>query len=147
MSFEPALSTISRRLGRKSSIGVEIVTSITHLFRNRSALFARAVGLLLILFIFYGTTIEAAHRHGKLLSTPDSTSVTSEQTSDAATNQVGCNDCLICQLHQNFSASLISVKDSAPVKLIRARSLVATPKNVLSQISSPRSGRAPPFTS
>ena len=131
----------------KSSIGIEIVTSIIHLFRNRSALFARAVGLLLILFIFYGTTIEAAHRHGKLLSTPDSTSVvTSEQTSDPATNQVGCNDCLICQLHQNFSAGLISVKVATPLKLIRSRLFVTIPKDVLSQISSPSSGRAPPFT-
>ncbi|HEX6733102.1 MAG TPA: hypothetical protein VF074_23975 [Pyrinomonadaceae bacterium] len=123
------------------------MTSITHLFRNRSALFARAVGLLLILFIFYGTTIEAAHRHGNLLSTSGSTSVvTSEQTSDGATTKVGCNDCLICQLHQNFSASLISVKDATPLKLIRSRLFVNIPKAVLSQISSPSSGRAPPFT-
>jgi hypothetical protein len=147
LSFETALSTISVDYG-ESTIGFEIVTSITHLFRNRSELFARALGLLLILFIFYGTTIEAAHRHGKLLSTPDSKSslASPEQTATETTNKVGCNDCLICQLHQNFSASLISVKDVSPVKLLRARSFVAIPKDVLSQISCPRSGRAPPFT-
>ena len=123
------------------------MTSITHMFHKRNDVFARAVGLLLVLFIFYGTTIEAAHRHNKLLSTQDSTYLaTSDESSPGTGSRAECDDCLICQLHQNFAATLISVKGAASIKLVRAKSFVAVPKDVLSGISSPRSGRAPPLT-
>ncbi len=35
-------------------------------FQNRSTALARWLGLLLVVFIFYGTTVEAAHRHGRV---------------------------------------------------------------------------------
>ena len=145
--FLKSCSVQFERPAPKSSIGVKNMTSITHMFQKRNDVFARAVGLLLVLFIFYGTTIEAAHRHSPLISTPDSTYLaTSDESSPGTGSKTECDDCLICQLHQNFAASLISIKGGASIKLVRSRSFVAVPKDVLSEISSPRSGRAPPFT-
>src|ERR1043166_6111117 len=43
-------------------------TSMFELFKKNNAAFSRWLGLLLVLFVFYGTTIEAAHRHGKITS-------------------------------------------------------------------------------
>ena len=107
----------------------------------------RAVGLLLVLFIFYGTTVEAAHRHG--VAAPHSNSTTSvtnpdSGTSSTSTAKPGCSDCLICQLHQNFSATVISVKlNTAPLaRVTHAQSF--TPVSIRSIASSPQSGRAPP---
>src|ERR1044071_1304087 len=78
--------------------------------QNRSASFKRGLGLLLVLFIFYGTTVEAAHRHG--VAAPQSNSATSVTNPNSGASSTfgtrpGCSDCLICQLHQNFSATLI----------------------------------------
>jgi hypothetical protein len=36
-------------------------------FQNQSAKLKRGLGLLLLVFIFYGTTVEAAHRHGRVV--------------------------------------------------------------------------------
>ena len=108
----------------------------------------RAVGLLLVLFIFYGTTVEAAHRHG--VAAPHSNSTTSvtnpdSGTSSTSTAKPGCSDCLICQLHQNFSAALISVKpnDAAPLaRVTPARRFNPVPTRSIA--NSPQTGRAPP---
>jgi hypothetical protein len=42
------------------------------LFRKNNAACSRGLGLLLVLFVFYGTTIEAAHRHGLFLRKEES---------------------------------------------------------------------------
>ncbi|HKN82695.1 MAG TPA: hypothetical protein VJW17_04635, partial [Pyrinomonadaceae bacterium] len=75
----------------------------------------RGLALLLLAFIFYGTTVEAAHRHGRVLPSPASaaTFVGPNSSNGRLNTTPGCNDCLICQLHQNFSATLISVKPHA----------------------------------
>jgi hypothetical protein len=108
----------------------------------------RAVGLLLVLFIFYGTTVEAAHRHGVAAPHSNSTvSVTNPDSGTSSTSNVkpGCSDCLICQLHQNFSATLISIKlnDAAPItRVTHARRFDPVP--IRSTANSPQSDRAPP---
>ena len=107
----------------------------------------RAVGLLLVLFIFYGTTVEAAHRHGVAVPQSNSTaSFTNPNSGASSTSRAkpGCSDCLICQLHQNFSATVISVKlNTAPLaRVTHAQSF--TPVSIRSIASSPQSGRAPP---
>src|SRR5678816_2946682 len=85
------------------------------LFKNNNAAVSRGLGLLLVLFVFYGTTIEAAHRHGKISSASNHAAsfVEHESGSGISNTKPGCHDCLICQLHQNFSATLISVKPDA----------------------------------
>jgi len=82
-------------------------------FQHRRANLQRWLGLLLLVFIFYGTTVEAAHRHGNIPTTSNhatSLAAAPESSRSTVNTKRGCNDCLICQLHQNFSATLISIK-------------------------------------
>lgn len=115
----------------------------------RSAGFSRWLGLLLTAFILYGTTVEAAHRHGRVLTgDSDVTSLThSEKSGNPAGGQTGCSDCLICQLHQNFSTTLIAFRlDAPPTRVLLKTTAVVVP-DLLSRIISPLAGRAPPFIS
>ena len=111
--------------------------------------FSRWLGLLLLAFMLWGTTVEAAHRHGRVLS--DHSDITSLSRSEKSGNltgaQTGCSDCLICQLHQNFSTTLIALRlNDPPTAVLQVTSTVVAP-DLLSQINCPVSGRAPPFIS
>ena len=117
-----------------------------HQFRSG---FSRWLGVLLIAFILYGTTVEAAHRHGRVLSNKsDVTSVThSEKSGSLTSGQTGCGDCLICQLHLHFSTTLIALRQNAPpIRVLQTTTAVFTP-HLLSRIIGPIAGRAPPFIS
>jgi hypothetical protein len=117
-------------------------------FKLRSAL-SRGLGLSLIAFIFYGTTVDAAHRHGRVLpSGSDVTSLAhSEQTTNPAGTSTGCNDCLICQLHQNLNTTLIPYRLVNPPQRLDLRIPATVPREVLSHAGSATAGRAPPFIS
>ena len=116
------------------------------LFKKNNAAFSRGLGLLLVLFVFYGTTIEAAHRHGITTSVSSHAAPTVERDSGGGISNTkpGCNDCLICQLHQNFSATLISVKPHAETIARLTHSLRSEPISISSLVTSPSQGRAPP---
>ncbi|HEY6804325.1 MAG TPA: hypothetical protein VI306_12145 [Pyrinomonadaceae bacterium] len=111
--------------------------------------FSRIVSWALLVFIIYGTTAEAAHHHGRVVpNTPSAASFTQTGNLDgSAGNKSSCNDCLICQLHQNVSTTLIAFRDSsAPVystTLFTNTVVVA----FHSQTGTPQSGRAPPVLS
>ena len=82
---------------------------------TRHSILSRLVAGLLLVFVIYGTTIEAAHRHGRIFNSElsKSTSITSDDdTQGLAGSSRSCAECLICQLHQHFSASLVTVRDS-----------------------------------
>ena len=84
---------------------------------------SRMVAGLLLAFVIYGTTIEAAHRHGRILGTQQSsaTSISDKGTSkNIGGNFRSCAECLICQLHQHFSTSLLNtlLRDSPPATLV-----------------------------
>jgi hypothetical protein len=114
-----------------------------------SARFSRWLGLLLIAFIFYGTTIEAAHRHGRVLSeNSDVASLThSDDSGNLSRTQTGCGDCLICQLHQNFNTTLIAFRlNDPPARVLYKRTTTFVP-DLLSRRTSPLAGRAPPVIS
>ena len=110
--------------------------------------FSRWLGLLLIALILYGTTVEAAHRHGRVLAdNSDIASLTHSEESGNLTGAPGCSDCLICQLHQNFSTTLIVFRLNDPPTRILFHTTAVVAPDLLSQITSPLSGRAPPFIS
>jgi hypothetical protein len=111
--------------------------------------FSRWLGLLLIAFIFYGTTVEAAHRHGRVLpENGDVAALThSEETTNPTSSTSGCDDCLICQLQQNFSTTLIALRLNDPPVQIQHRPTTVVAPDLLSQIISPLAGRAPPSIS
>lgn len=137
-----AVSTIQCPL----TLAHQTLTSMFALLRNPNSTFSRWVGVLLVAFIFYGTTIEAAHRHGKTLpSAPSATSLrNAEHANNPVSSKSGCSDCLICQLHQNFTATLISVRphEDAPSRQALART--SDPISIRSIANTPQSGRAPP---
>jgi hypothetical protein len=121
---------------------------LTKAIQNHGATLKRALGLLLVLFIFYGTTVEAAHRHGVLPSASTATSFADTQHPSApAGTKIGCSDCLICQLQQHFNTTLLAFRVADPPARIRVNISAARPRDVLSQITGPRAGRAPPFIS
>ena len=115
----------------------------------RSTTFSRWLGLLLIALIFYGTTVEAAHRHGRVLP-PQSNATSldnSEHSPTPLSGKAACGDCLICQLHQNFNTTLIAFRVADPPAQPCVRTSSPLPRKVLSLITGPTSGRAPPAIS
>ena len=116
------------------------------LFKKNNAAFSRGLGLLLVLFVFYGTTIEAAHRHGiaSSVSSSSASRVEHDSSGGISNTKPGCTDCLICQLHQNFSATLISVKPHAETITRLSHARRSEPTSITSLVTSPSPGRAPP---
>lgn len=117
-------------------------------FQNRSAALTRWLGLSLVVFILYGTTVEAAHRHNRILpGNGAATLVDSGKTSSPVSGKTGCSDCLICQLHQNLSNTLLVFRLVDPPKQVRIRMPAAFPPDVVSPLAGPTAGRAPPSIS
>jgi hypothetical protein len=117
--------------------------------KHQSANFSRWLSLLLVVFIFYGTTVEAAHRHGRILPSAlgAASHVDNEQTKNLTTSKTACSDCLTCQLHQNFSTTLIALRMIEPPTQAPHRVEFVVPRDLLSQSVGPTTGRAPPFIS
>jgi hypothetical protein len=115
------------------------------------AAFTRVLSLLLLGFIVYGTTVEAAHKHGNLVQSSEVSQTGSlsshESGTELNTTVNGCNDCLICQLHQQFSTTLTSSPPS--IDQLVSNSFFATLALVSagSRTTVPSAGRAPPHTS
>jgi hypothetical protein len=117
---------------------------------KRHGAFARVLSFLLLGFIVYGTTVEAAHTHGNLARAKSAVgaSTFSDPATDTTSSKtlLGCGDCLICQLHQGFSATLISAPPTLYSATLKSRVFNASEVLVHSETASPRRGRAPPFT-
>jgi hypothetical protein len=115
------------------------------------AAFPRALSILLLAFIICGTTVEAAHNHGNLAGLNKATSAghfSDPATEESAnTGSLNCSDCLICQLHQNFSAAVLSVTPNLAPLVITARFSHFHSLQASSQTNVTRTGRAPPKTS
>jgi hypothetical protein len=108
----------------------------------------RWLSLLLVVFIVYGTTVEAAHRHGRVLPNHHADSlVESNQPNSPLSSKTGCSDCLICQLHQNFATSLIAFRFVDPPAQIQIRVTTTVPPDVHFQLTGRKAGRAPPSIS
>ncbi|HEV7684603.1 MAG TPA: hypothetical protein VGO68_21010 [Pyrinomonadaceae bacterium] len=114
---------------------------------KRHHAFSRVLSLLLLSFIVYGTTVEAAHTHGRLVANSVVGAANfSDPTTETktATKLTGCGDCLICQLHQNFSTTVIAVPPTILSSSLRSRFLDQNAVAVHSQTTTPQHGRAPP---
>ena len=110
--------------------------------------FKRWIGFALVVFILYGTTVEAAHRHGRIPPSSGGASVAdAEHSGSPANSQTSCGDCLICQLHQNFNTTLIAFRLVDPPASVTPKFTTALPRDVFSQAAGVIAGRAPPFLS
>ena len=118
-------------------------------FNKQSTTFSRWLGVLLVAFILYGTTVEAAHRHGRVLPSHANagSQLDNQQTQNLSTSKTGCSDCLICQLHQGFSTTLIALRQDDPPAQQPHRFVSTVPRDRISRIISPDAGRAPPSIS
>jgi hypothetical protein len=118
--------------------------------KSMRAAFPRALSIALLAFIVCGTTVEAAHNHGNPLESNKVTSAAhfSDPATESklGTNSQGCNDCLICQLHQHFSATVIAVPPSIGPLSVGSQFFNLTTVSVHTQTATPQRGRAPPIT-
>src|SRR2546423_8299308 len=120
---------------------------------------ARILAVLLLAAIAWGSTVEFTHHHGSRARSVESLSSTTQspiadevlstQISSSNTNGTSSKsktgaECLICQLHQNLSASEIS--HTPGVGPTETRGLNSPPSAVvqLSEFRSTGHGRAPP---
>jgi hypothetical protein len=118
----------------------------------------RLLAVLLLASLAWGSTAELTHHHsaktksaGSLSSVqsnfPDeatSNQISDNQTNGTKSNTKGGAECLICQLHQNLSASAIShTPGDGPTE---TRGLNTLPSAVveISQFAAAGHGRAPP---
>lgn len=113
--------------------------------------FSRVLSLLLLGFVVYGTTIAAAHRHGKVFDANSSglTASVSQPNGTSSLNggQIGCNECVLCQFHQYSSTALITIRTG--ITELNTRSELPDLEPIVAQsiANTPQKGRAPPFTS
>src|SRR5688500_15016766 len=121
----------------------------TGLYRRTSLV--RVISSLLLVLIVYGTTIEAAHKHGRLFKAEASELSLSVSQPNAPTKvgdgRFGCSECLICQLQKNFSATLITVRVVSSQPRSRLELQIPRPTAFKSLTSAPHKGRGPPLTS
>lgn len=114
---------------------------------GRPHAFTRVLSLLLLGFIFYGTTLEAAHKHGRggEPSTKSRGAVVQETGTTSNTGGLATDsECLICQLHQNFSTAVTSARQVSPLQAPVREVFLTTFTNLQTRQTTTCSGRAPP---
>ena len=144
-------SASGANIASKFSIPFPMVARTPHLSSmTRQSAISRAVVGLLLVFVIYGTTIEAAHRHGRIFAAEQSKThslSTNETAGDNSSTSLSCAECLICQLQQHFSASLVTVRDSNSPAMTLSEVAGFTSPSIKSRSTTSSLGRAPPFTS
>ena len=109
----------------------------------------RVLSFLLLGLILYGTTVQAVHKHGATLpAQAEAVAVSTPTPEDGSTSGVqSCADCLICQLQQSFSATLVTCRDLDPPAPQTIDFLETGTRPASSFVTIRESGRAPPLTS
>ncbi len=146
MPLQVVVSTISAGKTDFSTAIQTVTSTLTPRLKTHSTRFSRALTLLLVVFILYGTTVEAAHRHGRILPTENHAAsvIDPALARNVAGGQIGCGDCLICQLHQNFSTTLITFRQADAPVYVRTQFFDTALAGSHSLTNAPRKGRAPP---
>lgn len=118
--------------------------------RSRHASLARLLAFVLLAFVTYTTTAESVHRHGGLAlkgAESNAAAVAPHGDANPAENDApALGDCLICQLRQNLSFSLLSALPQLVAPQVKAELSPAVAPLAASRLESPRRGRAPPST-
>jgi hypothetical protein len=137
-----------------------VIRKRTQLLPN-SARRARVLAVVLLASIAWGATAEFTHHHGAqstarvsaLLSQAPAPNVAdqslapwieSRETEASSSRSTNGADCLICQLHQNLSATLFNTPPRVAPVDIHVVSASATVIFPLSEVASNEHGRAPP---
>ena len=114
-----------------------------------NSLSRRVLSFLLLGLILYGATVQAVHKHGATLPVhAESFAVSTPTPEDNSPNGLqSCDDCLICQLQQSFSATLVTHRDLDPPSAQTVGFFEAGTGPESSFVTIGESGRAPPLTS
>ena len=109
----------------------------------------RVLSFLLLGLILYGATVQTVHKHGATLSArAEAVAVSTPAPEDGSTSGLqSCDDCLICQLQQSFSATLVTYRDLDPPAAQTVGFFEAGTKPASSFVTTRESGRAPHLTS
>ena len=109
----------------------------------------RVLSFLLLGLILYGATVQAVHKHGAVLpAQAEAVSVSTPAPGDSSSSgPLSCDDCLICQLQQSFSSTLVTYRDLDPPAAQTVGFFEAGTRSTSSFVTIRESGRAPPFTS
>jgi len=118
------------------------------------------LAVVLLASIAWGATAEFTHHHGAQSTVRVSTLLSQTQTSNvgeqttttraesgteaSSSGSTNGADCLICQLHQNLSATLFNTPPRVTPVDIHVGSTSATVIFPLSEVASNQHGRAPP---
>lgn len=117
------------------------------------------LAVLLLASLAWGSTVEFAHHHGARAKSGESlfTTAQSPTTVEANSTQISPDnpngtssksktgaECLICQLHQNLSASVIGHTPGVGPTEARGLNTASDAVVQLSEFTSPGQGRAPP---
>ncbi len=113
------------------------------------ATWPRAISALLLVFLIYTTTVEAAHQHGRIFNSraTSSTCIANANVDVTTSGLSRCSECLICQLHQSFSTTLITAKTNGVPLCVHSESFAIASPLFYSQTGEPQGGRAPPLSS
>ena len=128
------------------------VTSSTKSATHRPhALMKRILAFVLLAFVTYAATAEAAHRHGglSLVASGNPTAVinSSGDASSSANDSRAIGECLICQLRQQLSFSLLNAPPTIAAPLAQSARTQAAALPSFSRPDTPQRGRAPPLAS
>lgn len=109
----------------------------------------RVLSFLLFSLILYGATVQAVHKHGATLpAQAEAVAVSIPAPEDSSTSGLqSCDDCLICQLQQSYSATLVTYRDLDPPAARTVRFFEAGTRPTSSVVIIRERGRAPPLTS
>jgi hypothetical protein len=109
------------------------------------------LAFVLLAFVAYTTTVESVHRHGRLtlkLSESSAAAVTSSgDANPSANDSPALGDCLICQLRQQLSFSLLSDLPQIVAPQVQPELSPAVAPLSVSRFEAPQRGRAPPHAS
>jgi hypothetical protein len=108
------------------------------------------LAFVLLVFISYGATAGAAHRHGNILKSgrADAAATMSGSGNNGSTaKDTGTSgECLMCRLHQHIFAGLLHhLPGFTPPSVQLIRATVAS-VSYFFQTNAPRRGRAPPMS-
>ena len=108
----------------------------------------RVLSFLLLGLILYGATVQAVHKHANTISAQaEAVAVSIPAPEDGSPNGLqSCDDCLICQLQQSLSSTLVTHRDLDPPSTETVGFFGDDSDRASSFVTIRESGRAPPLT-
>jgi hypothetical protein len=129
----------------------QVTSNTTPATHRQSTPLTRLLAFVLLAFVTYSATAEAVHKHGNLSLAPSNSSaqavLSPGDASSTINNSRATGECVICQLRQQLSVTLLSALPQIVAPLNLATRTLAALLPCSARYTTPRRGRAPPPTS